>query len=190
MIKLDRNTIQLQPPPYACIFGVRVRFGGSVGQVDPPRSIPSNVNTVSWLCYTLPEHRKSRGPGFEEIEEKLPSNWVFSSSSSAELVGFPSLTSSKVRICLFCCLRPVARTDGVWIGCKPCAVLKCVGTIPFQHQTGQRMNVYLPLCHVFGFPPYHATVGAPNYPAPPHEHSMWRGWVRCAARGRGCGWEI
>ena len=66
---------------------MEVQLAGSRGKQtgleasDAPRQ--THPSSVSWSCCTAHEHRESRGRWFEEITEKLPSNWVFFSSSTS-----------------------------------------------------------------------------------------------------------
>ena len=148
----------------------------------PAEKRPRDLNSASRLRCTLHEHRVNRGPRFEEIEEKLPSNWVFSSSARLDF-QLPS-PGGKI-FALF--LPPPYRLHG---RCRE--RLQTVRSVKVrQHHPASTTKRYSQrgVLHVLDFLSRYSTVGAPSYPATTRVIKVpLVAW--CRAHGRSCGCEI
>ena len=142
---------------------------GVTGARRPTEKRWTNFNSASWLCYTLHEHRISRGHWFEEIDQKLPSNchFLIISFRHSSPKGVNHVRGKLPAVASFSLVVP---RDGVLEGWKRCCpALKCAGVIlrPAQKKREGRERIVnmsnVPITRYFI---RHASVGAPGYLIP------------------------
>ena len=101
---------------------------GVIEASRPAEKRRTNFNSASWPCYTLHEHRISRGRWFEEIDQKLPSNchFLIISFRHSSPKGVNHVRGKLPAVASFSLVVP---RDGVLEGWKRCLALKCAGVI-------------------------------------------------------------
>jgi hypothetical protein len=139
---------------------------GVTGARRPTEKRWTNFNSASWLCYTLHEHRISRGHWFEEIDQKLPSNchFLIISFRHSSPKGVNHVRGKLPAVASF---SLVVLRDGVIEGWNRCPALKCTGVIlrpaPKRERGGRRKNSEHVQCPITRSLIRHASVGASGY---------------------------
>ena len=165
-------------PTHACLS--RCRCDRWVLEASrPTEKHPTDVNAVSCLWYMLHEHRENKGPRFEEIEEKLPSNWVYFSLDFHQEVRFALLLPLPYRALGQC-------PNGLQT-VRSAKVRQHHPASTTKRDSEQKWST---ITHVsWGFHLVSSNVGAPSYPATARAIKVLL-VTRCVAHGRGCGCEI
>ena len=139
------------------------------------------------------EHCKSRGPRFEEIEEKLPSNCSFSTNFHFHPVVKPRQQHVSGKLPAVASPPLGVHRDSIPDGWKRCLALKCVGVIlrPAQKEGEGRARRENTSSVHYTFFTRHANVvrgrnlrTAGSHPPDAHSVCVYEDWIPCVVLRR------